>query len=123
MPDALYTRAAATSLRLLTKYGRDVTLRTYTPGSYNTSTGTVSPSTSDATRKGALFDYGKGQERVRETLITAEDKRCLLDANGSAPQLKDHIVVGTDNYVIMSVGVINPAGTVALYDLMIRKGG
>lgn len=115
-----YSQSESRALSMLTKYGRDVTLRSYTTGTYNTATGTATPSTSDTTRKGALFDFGAGQTVSRGTLIQVGDKRLYLDAEATVnPQ--DHIIIDSVDYQIANIGEINPAGTRVLYDLHLRK--
>lgn len=116
-----YAKAAATALRLLTKFGRDVTLRNYTVGTYDPATGTNSVSTSDVTVKAAVLDYGAGQMEQAGNLIQSGDKRCLVQA-GTVPALEDHVIVGSKDYSILSVGEVNPAGTPVIYNLHLRHG-
>ena len=114
-----YTKSAASALKMLTKFGQSVTRRSYTAGTYDPATGLVTPTTADTTRKGALFDFGEGQTLERGTLIQSGDKRLLLDATATVlPQ--DHFIIGGTENVIVSIGEINPAGTVVLYDLHLR---
>jgi len=114
-----YAKTAASALKSLTKYGQSVTRRSYTAGTYDPAAGLVTPTTTDTTRKGALFDFGAGQTLERGTLIQGGDKRLLLDATATvSPQ--DHFIMGALEYVIVSIGEINPAGTVVLYDLHLR---
>lgn len=116
-----YAEIAANALETLTEFGRDVTRRSYAAGTYDPATGLVTPTTADTTRKGALFDFGAGQTLERGTLIQAGDKRLLLDATATvSPQ--DHFIIGGVEYVIESLGEINPAGTCVLYDIHLRKG-
>lgn len=115
-----YTAKAALSLRLLTKFGQDVTRQAFTLTDSGDNYG--GPSTAvqaDTTRKGALFDFAAGQTFERGTLILANDKRLLLDAEG-AVTMTDRYVVGSDTYSVVSIGEINPAGTAVLYDLHLR---
>lgn len=115
-----YTAIAASALASLTDAGRDVTQRTYTAGTYNPATGTTVPVTADVTRKGVVLDYAAGKTTERGTLIQIGDKRLLLDAESTvSPQ--DHFIIGSDEYVIVSVGEVNPAGTCVLYDIHLRK--
>lgn len=114
-----YDDFAELALELLTEFGQDVTRRSYTAGTYSPSTGLTTPTTADTTRKGALFDFGPGQTLERGGLIQAGDKRLLLDAEAAvSPQ--DHFIVGSDEYTIVSIGEINPAGTRVLYDIHAR---
>lgn len=116
-----YAEVAANALETLTEFGRDVVRRAFSSGVYDPVTGLVTPATADTTRRGALFDFGAGQTLERGTLIQAGDKRLLLDATATvSPQ--DHFIVGGAEYVIVSVGEINPAGTVCLYDIHLRNG-
>ena len=118
---SLYTRAAATSLRLLTTYGQDVTHRTYTTGTYDPATGTTTPVTADTTRKGALFDYGANTTTVRGQLVQVSDRRLLLDAS-AAVSVQDRLIVGGVEYMPVSVDEISPAGTRVLFDIHVRVG-
>lgn len=115
-----YAEIAANALETLTEFGRDVTRRSYTAGTYDPATGLVTPTTADTTRKGVMFDFGAGQTLERGTLVQSGDKRLLLDATAAvAPQ--DHFIIGGVEYVVVSVGEINPAGTRILYDLHLRR--
>ncbi len=114
-----YAKTAATSLKLLTKFGQNVTRRTFTAGSYDPATGAVSNATADTTRKGVLLDFGSAQTNERGTLIQSGDKRLLMDAQGAA-LMTDHYIIGAIEYTVVSIGEISPAGTVTLYDLHIR---
>lgn len=116
-----YSEVAANALETLTEFGQNVTRRSYTAGTYDTATGLVTPTTADTTRKGAIFDFGVGQTLERGALIQAGDKRILISADG-ALNLQDHIIVGSKEYVIISMGEINPAGTTIIYDLHLRNG-
>lgn len=116
-----YAELATTAEELLTEFGRDVTRKSYTVGTYNPATGAAAPTTANTTRKGAMFDFGAGQTLVRGTLVQAGDKRLLVDAAATlSPQ--DHFIVGGKEYVVLSVGEISPAGTVVIYDLHLRAG-
>lgn len=117
-----YARTAATSARLLAKFGRDVTLRNYstTTVAYDPSTGTMAPTTSDSTRKGALLDFAAGQVNGPGGLVQQGDKKLLMEP-GTVPALEDRVLVGTDEYVIKGISEVNPAGTPVIYELHLRK--
>lgn len=120
----IYDRAAATALRLLAKYGEDVTLRAYTVGTYDPETGTTTNTTADTARKAATFDYprlNQGQVLAGQTLIQQGDRQCLMDANGAAPTMADHVIVDSIEYVIKDIKTLSPAGTPVLYELQLRK--
>lgn len=114
-----YAKTADTSLKLLTKFGRTVTRRTYTTGTYNPATGSATPATADTTRIGALLELSKTVEHLRGELIAKGDKKLLLDAEGAA-DIKDHYIIGGIEYTVMSIAETNPAGTPVLYELHLR---
>lgn len=116
---SFYSELTADALALLTEFGQSVTRRSYTAGSYDTATGTAVPATADSTRKGVALDFAAGQSLVRGTLVQSGDKRLLVDAV-AAINMQDHFIVNGVEYVIISIGEINPAGTVVLYDLHVR---
>ena len=119
-----YTRAAASALRLLTKYGKTVQLRSVTTGDYDTDTSSVATTSVDRNRKAALFDverinYGIG---LRNGLQIQEgDRQCYMDASGVAPTPEDKIVDGTLVYNILEIKELNPAGTPVMFTLLIRR--
>ena len=53
--------------------------------------------------------------------IMANDRRCLMDANGSVPTTLDFVEVAGERFPIKVVKALNPAGTPVLYDMLIRK--
>lgn len=114
-----YTSIAENATAALTEAGRDVTHRAYTAGTYSTATGAAAPTTSDSTRKGALFDFAAGKTHERGTLIQAGDKRLLLDAAATVA-MQDKFIIGGVEYGIVSIGEVNPAGTAVLYDIHLR---
>ena len=116
---SFYDDMAAVSLGLLTEFGQAVTHRTYTTGTYNPATGTTTPATADTTRKGALFDIRT--TTVRGELVQVSDKQLLVDGS-AAINLRDRFIVNSVEYIIVSLGEINPAGTRVMYDLHVRVG-
>lgn len=118
---SFYSELASTALEMLTEFGQDVTRRAVTSGTYDPATGSAQPVSTDTVRKGVILDFGTGQTLERGNLIQTNDKRLLLDANGSAPQMQDRFLVGGIEYSVISIGEINPAGTPVLFDLHLRK--
>lgn len=114
-----YAGNALTAAKLITKYGRSITLRKYTIGTYDPATGANTTTTTDSTVTGVVFDFNAGQTMERGTLIQAGDKRILLPA-AAAPSLQDHIVIATTEYTIVSIGETNPGGVSILFDIHAR---
>ena len=114
-----YSKSAASALKLLTKFGQNVTRRAYTIGTYDPATGLVTNTYADTTLKGVLFDFASGQTLERGTLIQTGDKRLYVDASATiSPQ--DHFIVDTIEYTIVSIGELKPAGTSILFDIHLR---
>lgn len=116
---SFYDDMAATSLSLLTEFGQNITHRSYTTGTYDVATGTTTPAATDATRTGALFDINT--TTVRGQLVQVADKQLLVDGS-AAVNLRDRFIVNSVEYIIVSLGEINPAGTRVMYDMHVRVG-
>lgn len=114
-----YAKTAATALSLLTRFGADVTVTRVTNGTYDPATGANAVSTSATTVKGVALDFGAGQTMVGGSMIQAGDKRLLLEA-AATPDLNDRFTANGKTYAPVSIGEVNPAGTVALWDLHVR---
>lgn len=121
-----YDNMVKTVQRLLTTKGRVMTLRHQNPGAYATSTGSSTISeVLDTGLRGALLKF-KDQAapaRDRATLIQARDRRVLLSPVGvtSEPKPGDKVTIGADDWSVIDVSSINPAGTVVAYDLHVRR--
>lgn len=119
-----YANSAATALRLLAKFGQNVTLTRPTTGTYDPALGTAPVTEATETRKAALFDYDRinfGQTLEDGSRIQVGDRRCLMGNDGSAPTTFDFITVGGIKYPVKVVKVLSPAGVPVLYDMLIRK--
>jgi len=118
-----YTRAAATSLKLLTKFGQAVTLRKFGPGAYVN--GAITPSETDYTIKGAVFDYPRmnfGEVLQDGALVAAGDRNLFLAANSARPELNDHAILADGGeWNIVAVKPLNPANVPVMYDCRIRQ--
>lgn len=117
-----YNRAAATSKRLLERFGnyRPITIRKSSIGAYNPLTGTASSTTTDTVKYGVVLPFGKGQTLERGNAILVNDSRLLLEPS-SVFTVTDKLIIDGVMWGIVSPTEINPAGTPVLYDLHIRK--
>ena len=119
---SFYSDLASTATSLLTEFGQAVTRRNYDGnGAYAPGTGSLTVSYTDTARYGAIFDAGSiGKTNIAGGLVQTGDKRLLVDA-AAAVKLSDHFIVDGIEYAVVSAGEINPAGTVVLYDLHVRR--
>jgi hypothetical protein len=134
MSAEFYEEMYETALELLEEFGQIVILRSFTPGAggrYNPSTGKVATgsqtSSKDVERNAVVVDapanrigpqYGSNVEagsRVQDI-----SRWCYMDAKGSAPTQKDHVIFGGKTYNVFNVQEYNPAGRPLMYLLVLR---
>ena len=84
------------------KLAADVTFRSVSAGSYNTTTGVITETNTDTSIKGVLEDINN---REVNELIEATDKKIQIAAASlsSTPTTKDKVVVGSITYSIIRV--------------------
>jgi len=114
--DAVYMRAAATALRMITKYGRTMTLRHMSAGSY--SGGDVALTPSDETVQG--IDVASLRALKPGELVEGATGKFMLAASGiSAPEIGDQILVGDDVYAVKAVHALDQGGLAVIYEVQI----
>ena len=84
------------------KLSADITFRSVSAGSYNTTTGVITETNTDTTIKGVLEDINL---REVNELIEATDKKIQIAAASlsSTPTTKDKIIVGSVTYSIIRI--------------------
>ena len=109
-------KAASASLK---KLGGDVTIRQVTAGSYNTTTGAITESTSDTTIKGTLSNVSRNQVN---DLIESQDKLLTISANDLTfvPTTKDRVVISSVEFKIVQVITNEQNNTPVSFDLILR---
>ena len=99
-------------------FGQNVTIRTITAGSYNTTTGVISESNSDATVKAVFEDVNL---REVNELIQAEDKKITISAAAIAkPTTKDKVLISSIVHNIIRVLTKTSGGSDISYTLYLR---
>ena len=100
-------------------FGQNVTLRTITAGTYNTTTGTIFKAKTDATIK-AVFEDVNSRE-VNE-LIQAEDKKITISAAAvtAKPTTRDQVIISSNIHNIIRVLTKTSGGTDISYTLYLR---
>ena len=109
-------KAASASLK---KLGGDVTIRQVTLGSYNTTTGAITESTSDTTIKGVLSNVTRNQVN---DLIESQDKQRTISAGDITfvPTTKDRVVISSVEFKIIQVLTNEQNNTAVSFDLILR---
>ena len=113
-----YVAARATAARLIANFGQAATIRRVTNGGSDNWNPTQS--TADTAVTCVITDYA---HRERDgTSIQARDRKVYVSALDLAitPNPGDKFVHGAMVYDIISVGPLEPGGTVILFELQIR---
>jgi hypothetical protein len=115
----LSTSLQKVASKLMAKLGGEVTLRTVTPGAYNTTTGAISETTSDNAIRGVLEDINK---REVNELIQAGDKRLTIAAAdvAAAPSTADRVIISGITHQIIRVTTIEQDSNAITYELILR---
>ena len=105
--------------KTLSKLGGDVTIRKVTAGSYNTTTGSITESTSDTVVKGALS--GVQRSEVND-LIEAQDKRLIIASKDIdfVPTTKDRVLISGVEFKVIQVITNEQNNTPISFDLILR---
>jgi hypothetical protein len=118
-----YANSAATALRLLTKFGRDVTHRKINEGTYNPETGTVTNTNTDTTVKAVDLDFSdktNGNQYFTDN-VQMGDRYALIAPSVASIDVSDKLIIGGVTWNVVNVKTLAPAGTVVLFTAQIRK--
>ena len=99
--------------------GADVTIRYVIAGTYNTTTGAITETTSDTAIKGVVEAIS---QREVNDLVQASDKRLIVAAKelATAPETKDRVVISSVVHQIIQVQTIDQDNTAITYELVLR---
>ena len=114
-----YANMAATALRLLDKFGRPVVLTRTTGESIDPVTGRTTPGTdASVTTTGLLKPYP--DRMIDGTRILDSDRELIL-SNERVPVPSDKPTIGGENWSIVNIKTISPAGTDVIYFCQVRR--
>ena len=105
--------------KTLSKLGGDVTIRQVSTGSYNTTTGAITETTSDTTIKGSLNNVNRSEVN---DLIESQDKILTISAGDITfvPTTKDRVVISSVEFKIISVTTNEQNNTPISFELILR---
>ena len=112
--------ALATSAQLvIADFGQPVTISTDTLPVYDPVTGTATTTQLDETSVGVITSFES--KDVNNTSILQSDKKLILSAIGIT-QIKSNssVVIGTEQYSVISISKVAPAGVTVIYELQLR---
>lgn len=113
-----YDKMAATAKRLLVNFGQTVTV-TRPSSTIDPVTGAVTGSGGPTfSPVGVLSKYPDGV--IDGTRITASDRLLTLD-DTVEPKVSDKVTVNGEQWNIMEVMSVNPAGTPLIYNVRVRR--
>lgn len=115
-----YTHMAATATRLLTKFGKHVTLVRSTGSSYDPVTGAAVPvMTANVSGVGLLKPFP--DVMVDSTRVLASDRLLVLDATAE-PMADDRPQINGEDWTIVDIKTVKPDdATAVVYFVHVRK--
>lgn len=114
---SVYDRSADTALKMLTKYGQNVTVTSIASGSY--SNGSITTTSTTSTAKGLIT--ANDAKNIDGTLIKQGDKKLLLDASVNVA-VGDTVTVNNIVYSIILTDEKNYNGTRVMWVCVVRVG-
>lgn len=115
-----YAALASTAGELLTKFGQTVTINRIVSETYNAVTGTSSNVTTVNTSGIAVLTrIDRAYKEQASGTIEDGDLLAVFD-DTLEPKVADTITIGSTNYNVISVQVVNPGGTAIVYKAQIR---
>lgn len=129
-----YGASAATALRLLARFGQELTLTRTTPGTYNPATGgTTDDVTTTQTVTAAVLPAGSGMsfdDSLKDMLVKGKLRQVLISALTPAgasltfaPAPLDLLTLEGADWEVEGVTPLNPSGTPVMYTALVKVGG
>lgn len=109
--------------QLLIQFGRSMTLRQLTEGTYDPVTGGAPlPTSADYSVIGVLLEYA--DLYIDNTTVLSSDRKCIIAAKGMTvvPQVGDRMIADGVTYAVIEVAIKEVSGIPATYVMQIRKG-
>ncbi len=114
-----YSGLSVTVLKLISRFGQDVTITRRDQGSYDPLTSSAPVTDTTSTGSGIVDQYQN--DEIAGTLIQLGDIKMFIAANGISGIIAgDMVTFGSVKYKVISVKQINPAGTTLLYECQLR---
>ena len=116
-----YNGLQATASRLLTQFGKPMTLRIQSGSAYDPVTQTNVPAYTDYPVTGLVLNY-KGRTNESGTYVQTDDKKLLLSVSDAPePTTGAQVIDGADVYTVQAVKALSPTGINLLFELQGRK--
>ena len=116
---SFYDDMGAVALELLEEFGQSVTLSRETGGSTDPVTGEVTAGTdASVTTTGLIKPYPENM--IDGTRILASDRELVL-SNEHVPLPSDKPLIGGEEWAIVGIKTVSPAGTDVVYFCQVRR--
>ena len=114
-------KARATAYRLITSFGKQITLTRVTEGTYNPDTGEMAAGSTTVQNVFALIKDYNGIE-LMSGVVQAGDRKVKIPALGNTePQTGDTVTIDSMVYNVIAVKTIWSGEKAAIYELQVRK--
>ena len=112
------TRARATALRMIAKYGKAITFTSITAGSYDPATGAATPTSAAVTIKAVVDDYSAGAIFQAGGMILSGDKKFTIAASAltTKPKPGDTITLDSVVFALTRITETWSGEQIALYE-------
>jgi len=115
------------SADLITEYGKNIQYKQLTPGTYDRTNSTATPTPKEATIKGVVEFYKQGQGYAGNTLIEVGDLKVTMakqhfDAAGIEPTSGDKLGIDGQWHNVINVLPTYSGELIAIYEIQIRAG-
>lgn len=119
----LYSKLAATAQRLLADKGQPMTVTARTPGAYNPAISGATPGAATTPVVGVMLDYTEAAFRADgDGAVLRGDRKAIVSAQGlTEVVMGDTLTVGGEVWSVVRAKKLNPAGTVVIHTLQVRK--
>lgn len=114
-----YTRPQSLATRQMARFGTSYIFTRETDGVYDTATSTTPKVLTDFDVNMVWLKFSRAE--IDGTLVQTGDARPLVEAK-TEPQIDDTFIRNGYKWRVLAVDAIEPAGTVVLYRLQVRRG-
>jgi len=118
---ALDTKARATAIKLLNKFGKAVSHTIVTEGTYDPITGDISGGSTTVGVPKALIEEFNGEEYIAGLVEKGDQKLTIAAKGNTEPKPNDRFIVDSVTYTVISHHVVWSGEEHALYVSQVRK--
>ena len=118
---SFYSEMAEMATELITEFGTDVTITREIDKEIDPVTGDilVDAESIEYTAQGVMKKYP--ENLIDGTRITSSDRQLIIEASVVEPLIIDKITINNQDWPIIEIESVNPAGTPLIYILRVRR--